>query len=148
MNVHRFGIGQSVILKGAIGMSFQTGHMFRVTGTMPPRDNSPQYRIRNEDERHERVAAEDNLEEVKIGSFSRSCWSTRTRSPPIALGENYRMPLASMTAISPMQVFSPGACRDDEKSPSERHSEQAGNAGSSPVTPTNRGFVQGLGRHT
>jgi hypothetical protein len=54
MNVHRFAIGQSVTLKGTIGMSLQTGHMFRVTGRMPPRDNSPQYRIRNEEERHER----------------------------------------------------------------------------------------------
>jgi hypothetical protein len=148
MNVHRFAIGQSVILRGTIGESRQTGHMFRVTGTMPPRDSSPQYRIRNEDEWHERVAAEDNLEEVKIGSFSRSCWSKRTRSPQIALGESYRIPLARITAISPMQMLSPGACKDDEKSPSERRSEQAGNAGSSPVPPTNRGFVQGLGRHT
>ena len=69
MNVHRFAIGQSVTLKGTIGMSLQTGHMFRVTGRMPPRDNSPQYRIRNEEERHERVAAESNLEEVDIDPF-------------------------------------------------------------------------------
>lgn len=63
MNVHRFAVGQSVRLKGTIGMSLQTGHMFRVTGTMPPSDNSPQYRIRNDEERHERVAAEGNREE-------------------------------------------------------------------------------------
>jgi hypothetical protein len=69
MNVHRFAIGQSVTLKGTIGMSLQTGHMFRVTGRMPPRDNSPQYRIRNEEERHERVATESNLEEVHIDPF-------------------------------------------------------------------------------
>jgi len=69
MNVHRFAIGQSVTLKGTIGMSLQTGHMFRVTGRMPPRDNSPQYRIRNEEERHERVATESNLEEVDIDPF-------------------------------------------------------------------------------
>ena len=69
MNVHRFAIGQSVTLKGTIGMSLQTGHMFRVTGRMPPRDNSPQYRIRNEEERHERVATESNLEEVNIDPF-------------------------------------------------------------------------------
>ena len=81
MNVHRFAIGQSVKLKGTIGMSFQTGHMFRVTGRMPPRDNSPQYRIRNEDEWHERVAAENNLEEVNIGPFRRSCWAERRKSP-------------------------------------------------------------------
>ncbi|SFQ20925.1 hypothetical protein SAMN03159463_05984 [Mesorhizobium sp. NFR06] len=68
MNVHRFAIGQSVILKGTIGMSHRPG-TFRVTGRMPPRDNSPQYRIRNEEQRHERVVAENNLEEVNIGPF-------------------------------------------------------------------------------
>jgi hypothetical protein len=66
MNVHRFAVGQSVKLKGTIGMSLQTGQMFRVTGKLPPRDNSPQYRIRNHEEWHERVAAENNLEEVDI----------------------------------------------------------------------------------
>ena len=69
MNLHRFAIGHSVKLKSTIGLSLQTGLMFRVTGRMPPRDNSPQYRIRNEEERHERVAAENNLEEVNIGPF-------------------------------------------------------------------------------
>jgi hypothetical protein len=41
-----------------------------------------------------------------------------------------------------------GACKDDQKSPSDWDSEQAGNAGSSPAAPTNRSFVQGSGRHT
>ena len=81
MNVHRFAIGQSVILKGTIGMSLQTGHMFRVTGRMPPRDNSPQYRIRNEEERHERVAAENNLEEVNIGPSSALVGPSDRKSP-------------------------------------------------------------------
>jgi hypothetical protein len=66
MNVHRFAIGQSVRLKGTIGVSLQTGHIFRITGRMPPRDNSPQYRIRNEGEWHERVAAENSLEDVNL----------------------------------------------------------------------------------
>ena len=79
MNVHRFAIGQSVRLKGTIGMSLQTGDMFRVTGRMPPRDNSPQYRIRNEEERHERVAAENNLEEFTVAAAPRP-WSARSES--------------------------------------------------------------------
>ena len=37
MNVHRFAIGQSVRLKGTIGMALQTGDMFRITGRMPAR---------------------------------------------------------------------------------------------------------------
>jgi hypothetical protein len=69
MNVHRFTIGQSVRMKGTIGMSLQTGHMFRITGRMPARDNSLQYRIRNDEERHERMVAEGDLDEIKIGPF-------------------------------------------------------------------------------
>jgi hypothetical protein len=66
MNVHRFAIGQSVRLKGTIAMALQTGDMFRITGRMPASDWSPQYRISNDEGRHERVAEENNLEEVTI----------------------------------------------------------------------------------
>jgi hypothetical protein len=66
MNVHRFAIGQSVRLKGTIGMSLQTGDMFRITGKMPARNWSPQYRISSDEGRHERVAEENNLEEVTV----------------------------------------------------------------------------------
>ena len=58
---HRFAIGQSVWLKNRFGMSPRTAETYRITGTLPARDNSPQYRIRNDDERHERVATEDSL---------------------------------------------------------------------------------------
>ena len=70
MNVHRFAIGQSVRLKGTIGMALQTGDMFRITGRMPARDWSPQYRISNDEGRHERVAEERNLEEAPVGNTS------------------------------------------------------------------------------
>jgi hypothetical protein len=66
MNVHRFAVGQSVRMKGTIAMSLQTGDKFRITGRMPARDWSPQYRIRNDVERHERVAEENNLEEINV----------------------------------------------------------------------------------
>ena len=68
MNVHRFAIGQSVRLKGTIGMALQTGDMFRITGRMPARDWSPQYRISNDEGRHERVAEENNLEEIAVAA--------------------------------------------------------------------------------
>jgi hypothetical protein len=61
---HRFAIGQSVWLKNRLGMSPRTAETYRITGTLPAMDNSPQYRIRNDDERHERVATEDSLEEI------------------------------------------------------------------------------------
>jgi hypothetical protein len=65
MAVHRFAIGQPVRLKGGFGMSLKTAEVYRITGTLPARDNSPQYRIRNDDERHERVTTEDSLEKVE-----------------------------------------------------------------------------------
>ncbi len=71
MNVHRFAIGQSVRLKGAVAMSFQTGAMFRITGRMPARDWSPQYRISDDEGRHERVAEENNLEKVSVAPSPR-----------------------------------------------------------------------------
>jgi hypothetical protein len=72
MNVHRFAVGQSVRLRGTIGMSLQTGDMFRITGKMPARDWSPQYRISSDEGRHERVAEENNLEEVTVAASPRS----------------------------------------------------------------------------
>ena len=71
MNVHRFAIGQSVRLKGTIAMSLQTSDMFRITGRMPARDWSPQYRISNDEGRHERVAEENKLEEVSVAPSPR-----------------------------------------------------------------------------
>ena len=39
--------------------------IYRIIATLPPLGNSPQYRIRNYDERHERVATQDTLEPVR-----------------------------------------------------------------------------------
>lgn len=62
---HRFAIGQSVRMKGRIGLSPKTAETFRITGKLPAKDNSPQYRMRSDDERHERVITEDSLEAVE-----------------------------------------------------------------------------------
>lgn len=59
---HLFSVGQMVRMKSRFGVSPTIAEFYRVTGTMPPRDNSPQYRIRSDDERHERVATQDALE--------------------------------------------------------------------------------------
>jgi hypothetical protein len=66
MPAHRFAIGQSVRLRGRFGMPLDMAEVFRITATLPARDNSPQYRMRNDEERHERVTTEDNLEEVEM----------------------------------------------------------------------------------
>lgn len=59
---HGFAVGQAVRLKSTLGMSVGAADLFRVTATMPPRDGSPQYRIRNEAESYDRVTTEDALE--------------------------------------------------------------------------------------
>ncbi len=55
--IHRFAIGQTVRLKHAFGAL-----PYRITGTLPARENSLQYRIRNEGELYERVTTEDSIE--------------------------------------------------------------------------------------
>ena len=82
MNVHRFDIGQSVRLKGRIGMALQTGDMFRITGRMPARNWSPQYRISDDEGRHERVAEERNLEEITVASSPRLLLARSESSSP------------------------------------------------------------------
>lgn len=67
---HRFSIGQIVRLTSRIGVWPKTDEIYRITGTLPAQDNSLQYRIRNDDERHERVAAEDNLEPVEASPLA------------------------------------------------------------------------------
>ena len=67
---HLYSIGQVVRLKGGMGMPAKASDVYQITGTLPPRGNSPQYRIRNDGERHERVAAEDSLELVDMSRLS------------------------------------------------------------------------------
>lgn len=61
---HLFAVGQAVRLKGGFGMSLKPADIYHVTATLPPMGNSLQYRVRNDEERHERVTTEDNLEPV------------------------------------------------------------------------------------
>lgn len=63
---HRFVIGQAVRLRSALGHAPKTAEVYRITGLLPEKDNSPQYRVRNDEERHERVLTEADLEEVPI----------------------------------------------------------------------------------
>ncbi|WP_246226130.1 hypothetical protein [Chelativorans xinjiangense] len=70
MSSHRFAIGQYVRMRNRFGHSPDTAKIYRITATLPSRDNSPQYRIRNDDERHERMTTEDNLEEIKVQQAS------------------------------------------------------------------------------
>lgn len=59
---HLFAVGRTVRLRGNFGTFPKTADIYRITGTLPPRGDSPQYRIRNDDERYERVTTQDSLE--------------------------------------------------------------------------------------
>lgn len=65
---HLFTVGQAVQLKrGYRGLALPAD-IYHITGTLPPSGGSPQYRIRNDDSRHERVTTQDGLEPVRISS--------------------------------------------------------------------------------
>jgi len=85
---HRFSVGQIVRMKGRLGIIPMTDDIFRITGTLPARDNILQYRVRNDGESYERVAAEDNLELVGTGpeapAASSATWSGLAAGPPVA----------------------------------------------------------------
>jgi hypothetical protein len=69
---HLFTMGQIVRLKGGFALPSQSVVTYRITGTLPPRGDSLQYRIRNDDEHYERVATQDSLEPVSISPAGRS----------------------------------------------------------------------------
>ena len=56
--VHRFAVGELVQMGSLLGQV----RTYRITATLPERGDSPQYRIRNDEERHERVVTQDLLE--------------------------------------------------------------------------------------
>jgi hypothetical protein len=63
---HLFAVGAAVRLKGGYGSLLKSAEIYHVTATLPPRGNSLQYRIRNDEERYERVATQDDLEAVAM----------------------------------------------------------------------------------
>jgi hypothetical protein len=62
--IHRFPIGQTVRLKSRKGLSPKAADTYRITAFLPARDNSPQYRMRNDDVAQERVSQEVDLEPI------------------------------------------------------------------------------------
>ncbi|TPJ59446.1 hypothetical protein [Mesorhizobium sp. B2-6-1] len=59
---HLFAVGQTVRMKSRTGLLNKTTELFEIKSRLPVKDGSPQYRIRSEQETHERVTTEDNLE--------------------------------------------------------------------------------------
>ena len=68
---HLFAIGQAVRLKGGFVRPALHTDIYRITGMLPARGDSLQYRIRNDDERHERVTTQDSLEPVEMPQSGR-----------------------------------------------------------------------------
>ncbi|MDX8440630.1 hypothetical protein [Mesorhizobium australafricanum] len=64
--IHRYALGQSVRLKASFNTVPQSGEIYQITGRLPARGDSLQYRIRSETERYERMATEDNIEPVRV----------------------------------------------------------------------------------
>ena len=62
--MHLFTVGQAVRIKGGFARPTLAADIYHITGTLPPRGDSLQYRIRNDGERHERVTTQDSLEPV------------------------------------------------------------------------------------
>lgn len=79
MPKHQFVVGQSVRVKRRYGMSRPNDELYRITGTLPEIGNSPQYRVRSAEERHERVITEDELEGAETTSVQ-ATFSATTRS--------------------------------------------------------------------
>jgi hypothetical protein len=61
---HRFKVGEVVRRKGTMGPLLASADLYHITATLPAIGKSPQYRIRSDNEKHERVAVQDDLDPV------------------------------------------------------------------------------------
>jgi hypothetical protein len=59
--VHKFKVGQTVRFKPNLREAIIPDQDYRIVANLPVRDDSPQYRIRNSGERHERVTTQEQL---------------------------------------------------------------------------------------
>lgn len=76
---HLLRVGQDVRLRTIRGRQASKGDIYRITGVMPVEAGAPQYRIRNAEENHERVAMQDELEPLDTsGSGAQASLMKRT----------------------------------------------------------------------
>ena len=62
---HLYAVGQIVRLKGRLGSFPTAAEIYHITAMLPPSGGSLQYRVRNDEERYERVTTQDNIEPVQ-----------------------------------------------------------------------------------
>lgn len=72
MALHRYPLGQIVRLKSRAGMPLKTPETFQIVGLLPPQNGTCQYRMRSDEERHERVAQEDDIEAVEDAALKQA----------------------------------------------------------------------------
>ena len=60
---HFFHVGDTVLMRRSYLHAAASG-IYHVTATLPPCDGQFQYRVRNDEERYERVVTQDRLEPV------------------------------------------------------------------------------------
>lgn len=61
-DVHKYHIGEELRFRSAERRTATVGARFRVVGYRPPAaDGEPSYRIKSDEENHERIAAESEL---------------------------------------------------------------------------------------
>ena len=61
-DVHKYRIGEELRFRSLERRAATAGSRFRIIGYRPPAaDGEPSYRIKSDDENHERIAAESEL---------------------------------------------------------------------------------------
>ena len=84
MTKHIYLIGQSVRLGARAGISLDPTEIYTVTALLPPVGEDLQYRIRNEREKHERVAVEHQMRIVEPQKARSAAASNLTTATEIA----------------------------------------------------------------
>ncbi len=67
-STHIFSVGQNVLIKGKTATA--ETETYRITATLPLRGNSPQYRIQNQFEHHERVITQELIQQAGVSQAS------------------------------------------------------------------------------
>lgn len=67
-STHMFSVGQNVLIKGKTAIA--ENETYRITATLPPRGSSPQYRVQNQFEHHERVVTQELIEPAGVSQAS------------------------------------------------------------------------------
>jgi hypothetical protein len=84
MTKHIYSIGQSVRLGARAGTNLDPTEIYTVTALLPPVGVELQYRIRNEREKHERVAVEHLMRSVEPEKASSAAESRLARASEMA----------------------------------------------------------------